>query len=289
MFDLQQLRYFVAVAETGHVGRAAERVHISQSPLSRQLQQLEARTGLDLFAREKKRLWLTAQGHEFLVEARRLLAQADRLAQHARDAAAGDEGTLVVAHVAAAVHAGVLATALRRFRLRAPRARLRLRAMRSAEQLQALREGAIDIGFAHAAADGDDLASTPLLDEPFLLAVPPGHALAAPRARLDLRRLDDEPFVSFDPVASPQAHARLISACAAAGFSPRIVQQAGDPLVALGLVHAGIGFAMVQQAVRRAAPEGVVLRRLPADFGWRLALHRVASAAPRPLALRMLG
>ncbi|MET0333821.1 MAG: LysR family transcriptional regulator [Rhizobacter sp.] len=150
MLDLQQLRYFVAVAETENVGQAAELLHISQSPLSRQVQQLEARLGLVLFTREKKRLRLTAAGQEFLVEARALLAHAQRVQQRGEEAGRGEAGTLVVGYVAGAVHAGVLGAALRRFRTQVPGARLQLRSLRSVEQFDALARGELDVGYTYA-------------------------------------------------------------------------------------------------------------------------------------------
>lgn len=282
MLDLQQLRYFVTVAETGNVGRAAGLLHISQSPLSRQLQQLEARLGLQLFARENKRLRLTPQGSAFLAEARALLAHAARVQQHAADAAQGQAGTLVLGYVAGAVHAGVLGAALRRFQRALPQARLQLRSLRSAEQFEALRRGEIDVGYTHAPAPADGaLVSTHLLDEPFVLALPEGHALAG----ASTLELNGVPLVA--PL-SLLAREELRAACAGCGWAPDIRFEAADPAAALGLVEAGAGLAFVQASLARRALPGLVFRALPAGFALRMALHRVHAAAPSPLAQRWL-
>ena len=280
MLDLQQLRYFIAVAETENVGQAAELLHISQSPLSRQVQQLESRLGLTLFAREKKRLKLTAAGREFLVEARALLAHAERVQQRAHDAAAGQTGTLVVGYVAGAVHAGVLGDALRVFQRGAPGARLQLRSLRSVEQFEALRQGDLDVGFTYSAPPAESgLVSRLVADEPFMLAVPIDRAI-------EVVALNGEPFIA--PLSLP-AREEMLSACAAVGWSIDIRCEAADPAAALGLVEAGVGLALVQASLARSVPAGVKLLPLPPGFAMRVRIHRVHAASPSPLAQRLLG
>ena len=131
MIDLRQLRQFVAVAEAEHVGRAAEVLAMSQSPLSRQIMQLEASLGLPLFERVRKRVRLTREGRGFLDEARALLAQAERLEAQARRIGRGDAGTLTLGYVEGAVHAGVLPAVLRQFRAPRRDIRIELQALRS--------------------------------------------------------------------------------------------------------------------------------------------------------------
>jgi DNA-binding transcriptional LysR family regulator len=283
MLDLQQLRYFVTVAETENVGRAAELLHISQSPLSRQVQQLEARLGLALFAREKKRLRLTPAGREFLAEARGLLAHAARVQQRAADAAGGHAGTLVVGYVAGAVHAGVLGRALRAFQHEVPGARLQLRSLRSAEQFEALRSGELDLGYTYSAPPAEyRLPSERVADEPFVLALPAEHALAT-STLLDMRALSGEPFIA--PLSLP-AREEMLGACVALGCTPDIRCEAADPAAALGLVEAGVGLALVQASLARNAPAGVCCRPLPDGFALRVRIYRVQRPEPTPLALR---
>ncbi len=279
MLDLQQLRYFVAVAETENVGRAAALLHISQSPLSRQVRQLEARLGLTLFARDKKRMKLTAAGRELLAEARALLAHAERVQQRAHDVAAGSAGTLVVGYVPGAVHAGVLGAALRRVQREAPGARLQLRSLRSAEQFEALRRGDADVGFTYAAPPADlGLVSSLIAEEPFMLAAPAGRSV-------DFSSRDREPFIA--PL-SLEAREEFLRAFAAIGWSLDVRCEAADPAAALGLVEAGVGLALVQASLARTAPAGVQLLALPPRLTLRMRIHRVCGPAPSPLA-RLIG
>lgn len=283
MLDLQQLRYFVAVAETENLGQAAELLKASPSTLSRQLQQLEARLGLTLFTREKKRLKLTPAGREFLPEAKALLAHAERVKQRAADAGRGKLGTLVVGHVAGAVHAGVIGKALQALQQQVPGARLQLRSLSSAEQFAALQRGELDLGYTDAApAVESGLASVLLAEEPLVLAVPAGHPLAT----AEVLDLNGEPLVA--PLSWP-AREELLATCAKLGWAPDVRCEAGDPAAALGLVAAGLGVAFVQKSLRAVAGAmPVVLRELPEAFTLRLQIHCVHQGSPSPLAHRLM-
>jgi DNA-binding transcriptional LysR family regulator len=288
MFDLQQLRYFVAVAETENVGQAALALHISQSPLSRQVQRLEARLGFDLFLREKKRLRLTRAGRDFLDEARTLLAHATRVAERAKETAAGRCGTLAVGFVEGAVHAGVLGRELHAFQQQVPQVRVLLQAMRSAAQFQALQRGELDVGHTYSEPEaGSGLASTPVADEPCLLAIPATHPLS--HGPLAWPALDGAPFIAMPESWSPATRQHLLAACAAAGFRPDIRCEAAEPSVVLGLVAAGAGLAVLQSGLRASAPPGVVMRELPADFALRVRIFRVLRSDAGVLASRWAG
>ncbi len=181
MLDLRQLRYFVAVAEDEHVGRAAERLHISQSPLSRQIAQLEERLELQLFERSQQRIRLTADGRTFLAEARALLTHANRLESLARRLGRGDEGGLCIGYLEYAMHSGVLPTALRELRGDRPAVHIALYNQQSDVQLEGLRQRSLDIALVcePPAFDDPDLEATQVLNDPMLLAVPAAHALAS--------------------------------------------------------------------------------------------------------------
>ncbi|HUZ62785.1 MAG TPA: LysR substrate-binding domain-containing protein [Acetobacteraceae bacterium] len=265
MLDLRQLRQFVAVAEAEHVGRAAEALNMSQSPLSRQVMQLEAILGLRLFERARKRVRLTREGRAFLTEARVLLAQAERVEALGRRMGRGEAGALTLGYVEGAVHAGLLPRAMRRFRVPRPEIRIELRALRSAPQFEALRRREIDCGLLYTPPDDDDpdLAGLRLMEEPMLLAVPADHPLAGKQSVMPAD-LDGQPWVSRPRALNPGAEDRFLSACAACGFTPDLRFEAGDPATSLGLVAAGLGLALVQASMRTIirSPD-VVLVDLP--------------------------
>ena len=180
MIDIRQLRYFVAVAEEEHVGRAAERLHISQSPLSRQIAQLEERLGLTLFERSQQRIRLTRDGQTFLAETRALLTHANRLESLGKRLGRGEEGGLCIGYIENAMHAGVLPNALRVLRVDRPNVHVALYNLSSAEQLEGLRQRSLDIALVSEPPTDDDpdLLGFQVLDDPMLLALPEHHPLA---------------------------------------------------------------------------------------------------------------
>lgn len=279
MIDLRQLHYFIAVAEEEHVGRAAERLFISQSPLSRQIAQLEEKLGLTLFERSQQRIRLTRDGRTFLAEARSLLTHATRLESLARRLGKGDEGGLCIGYLETAIHSSVLPDALRTLRASRPGVHIALYDFHSAQQLEGLRQRSLDIGFVSEAPDADDpdLACLQVLDDPMLLAVPEGHALAG-AASIGPHDLDGEHWISVVNRTSPLKHDGFIATCSRAGFTPAVTLEAAEPQAALGLVAAGLGLTMIQQSLRYQAPRGVVLHELP-WFDYRtplwVAWHRV--------------
>ncbi|RWD80101.1 LysR substrate-binding domain-containing protein [Mesorhizobium sp.] len=265
MLDLRQIRYFVAVAEAGNVGRAAEQLHISQSPLSRQIMQLEEQLGVALFERARQRVHLNAEGRAFLAEARSLLVNAARLEELGRNLASGAAGSLAIGYVEGAVHAGLVADMLREFRRRErPDFRLQLKSRRTAAQFEDLRSRALDLGFVYAPAPkGDpDIESMLVRREPLVLAIPEGDPLAGVA---DIRpgHLDGRVWITVVRQPDDTNRAQFLAACIEAGFVPEIAYETADPLTSLGLVSAGLGLATVQESLRDAAPAGIVFRDLP--------------------------
>jgi DNA-binding transcriptional LysR family regulator len=264
MLDLRQIRYFVAVAETGNVGLAAGQLHISQSPLSRQIIQLEEKLGLALFERAKQRVHLNAEGKAFLAEARALLANAKRLEELGRNLASGAVGSLAIGFVEGAVHAGLFAGMLRAVRRERPDFHLQLRSRRTAQHFEDLRQRSLDLGFVYAPApQGDaDIESMPVLREPLVLAMPEGDPLAGV-ADIQPDHLDGRVWITVVRQPDDTNRARFLAACVEAGFLPDIAYETADPLTSLGLVSAGLGLATVQASLQSAAPQGIVFRDLP--------------------------
>lgn len=279
MLDIRQLQYFVAVAEEEHVGRAAERLHISQSPLSRQIAQLEEKLGLTLFERSQQRIRLTRDGRTFLAETRAFLTHAARLEAMARRLGRGDEGGLCIGYIDNAIHSGVLPEGLRTLRAERPQVHVALYNLHSAQQLEGLRQRSLDIALVcePPAPDDPDLDGMLVLSDPMLLALPAAHPLAALEA-LAPADLAAQDWIMVRHEETALQHDNFIAECARAGFTPVIVMEATEPMTALGLVGAGLGIAMVQQGLRHQAPPGVVLRALP-WFSYRAPLwaawHRI--------------
>ncbi|MFD5517368.1 LysR substrate-binding domain-containing protein [Streptomyces sp. NPDC127066] len=264
MLDLRQLRYFVAVAEAEHVGRAAERLHISQSPLSRQIAQLEKNLGLTLFERSQQRIRLTSDGRVFLTEAHALLRHADRLENLGRRLGRGEEGGLCIGYVADAMHTGVLPSALRTLRDQRPGIHVALYDQESAEQFEGLRQRSLDIALVRAPPpEGDpDLDAAPLLRDPLLLALPERHPLARAE-ELTPGVLDGQPWIAVGDARDPAWRDTFVASCVASGFTPDIRLDAADPLTALGLVASGLGLALIQRSMVRGMSDGIAVRELP--------------------------
>ncbi|MFD9651586.1 LysR substrate-binding domain-containing protein [Streptomyces mirabilis] len=264
MLDLRQLRYFVAVAETEHVGQAAERLHMSQSPLSRQIAQLEQNLGLTLFERGQQRIRLTRDGQVFLAEARALLRHADRLENLGRRLGRGEEGGLCIGYVADAMHTGILPGALRALHNERPGIHIALYNLPLIEQFEGLRQRSLDIALVHEppTADDPDLLAAPLLEDPLLLALPAGHPLAD-QEKVTPEDLDGQPWIAVENAQDPAWRDTFVATCTAAGFTPDIRLDAAEPLTALGLVASGLGLALVQKSMVRATTEDVAVRELP--------------------------
>jgi DNA-binding transcriptional LysR family regulator len=264
MLDIRQLQYFVTVAEEEHVGRAAEKLHISQSPLSRQIAQLEEKLGLTLFERSQQRIRLTRDGRTFLAETQAFLTHASRLEGLAKRLGRGDEGGLCIGYIENAMHAGVLPAGLRDLRASRPHVHVALYSLHSSEQLEGLRQRSLDIALIcdPPAIDDPDLESVKVLSDPMMLALPEGHPLCD-IAALQPADLAGQEFIVVRHQETGDHHHHFVAACVRSGFTPNIKMEASEPTTALGLVAAGLGIALVQQGLRHQAPPGVVMRELP--------------------------
>ncbi len=256
--DLRHLRYFTAVADTLHFGRAAERLHMAQPPLSRAIRVLEEELGTRLFDRSTRGVRLSAAGAALLPEARRLLRGADALRAGARHLAQGEVGTLSIGFISAAAY-GIFPDIVRSFRRTHPGVELVLREATSDAQPRALRAGDLDLGFVLPGPVDPALAYIPLTWEPLVAALPANRRWPT---RLPLSTLANEPFVLFPREAGAWLYDAIVSFCRRAGFVPRIEQEAIQMQTIVSLVAAGIGVALVPASLERMRRTGVVYRAL---------------------------
>jgi DNA-binding transcriptional LysR family regulator len=259
--ELRHLRYFVAVAEELHFGRAAARLRIAQPPLSRQIRDLEREVGTPLFERVPRGVALTPAGRAFLPEARLTLAQAARAERTAERAARGEIGRLRVGFVEAATYSRVLPEVLGFFRMHLPNIGISLFEMDAHQQADAFRDGRIDLGLLHSVpADADRLLHVePVYVDPMIVAVPASHRLAG-QSRLALAAFAAEPFVLFPRHGSPRLYDDIIASCRSAGFNPRVVQDATAWHTLVALVGAGVGAAFIPRSLTSFQRPGVVYR-----------------------------
>jgi DNA-binding transcriptional LysR family regulator len=257
--ELRHLRYFLAVAEELHFSRAAGRLHMAQPPLSQQIRQLERELGVVLFNRTKRHVELTAAGHAFLEEARRVLAQSERAVRAAQRAARGEIGQLTIGFVPSA-DLDILPRVLRAWNARFPHVEIELHSLLPIAQIEALREGRIHIGFVRLPVDEGGLVVERIQREPLLAALPHRHRLArSPLVRL--ADLANDTLILFPRDIAPGYYDAFISACRRAGFTPRVLHP-GSMQTNLGLVSAGLGVSLLPASIRNLRRTGVVYRPL---------------------------
>lgn len=258
--ELRQLRHFLALADELHFGRAAQRLALTQPPLSQSIQKLERELGVRLFERTRRRVALTHAGKAFLDEARPLLARAGGAVERARRAGRGETGRLAVGFLANTAYT-LLPLVLREFAQRFPQVTLELRELTQPQQFEALRRENIDVALLRPPVEDPELASQVILEEPFVAALPSGHALCALR-RIPVLRLAGEPFVMYPRQPSLVFHHQVMEICLRSGFSPRVAQEVSQTHTVVALVSAGIGVALVPHSAQKIGLVGVAYRPL---------------------------
>jgi DNA-binding transcriptional LysR family regulator len=265
--ELRQLRYFVAVAEENHFGRAATRLHMTQPPLSQAIQSLEAILGTALFERTRRSVALTPAGEALLPEARRLLQSAAALPDLVRRAASGQSGLMTLSFVSTADYS-VLPPLLREFRECFPHVQIDLREATTDVQLEDLMAGRIDAGLLIPPLPDKaltDLKYMTVLSEPLVLAVPHGVQALQGKNITDLKALKaatDLPLIIFPRRIAPAFHDTILACFRDAGLTPRIGQEAIQMQTIVGLVSAGMGIALVPQSVSNLKRPGVDYKSL---------------------------
>lgn len=261
--ELRHLRYFIAVAEELHFGRAAEMLGISQPPLSQQIQALEIELGARLFERTNRRVELSEAGRLFLDEARLVLAQVDKAADVARRAQLGEIGELKIGFTASAPFTSSIPQAIFAFRQAFPSVHLSLQEMSSKEVAERLEEQSMHVGIMRPLPLPDSLIAVELLREPLVAIIRSDHPLAVGSDKgLYLKTLAAEPFVFFPRSYGSGLYAQLLDLAREAGFSPLITQEAGEAMTIIGLVAAGLGVTVLPASYQRMRIDGVVYRTL---------------------------
>jgi DNA-binding transcriptional LysR family regulator len=262
--DLRHLRYFIAVAEEGHITRAAERLGMQQPPLSRQINAIERELDVQLFRRKARGVELTDAGRAFLEDARATLANLDRSFERTRRTARGEQGQIRVGIPPTAPFHPFVPHAIRSFREAFPLVSLTLEEFLSNELIERLRNERMDVAFIRTSPVDEGLVITPVLEEPMVVALPHGHALAQgdDGAAVSLKRLARETFILYGPPGT--GIDVTAAACRAAGFSPRVGQYALRITSTLSLVAVGLGVSIVPASMQRMTIDGVIYRRLRA-------------------------
>ncbi|MCB1909554.1 MAG: LysR family transcriptional regulator [Rhodocyclaceae bacterium] len=263
MFEISQIRCFVAVAEELHFSRAAERLNMTQPPLSRQIRLLEHHVGTQLLDRTSRSVRLTAAGRAFLPEAARILRMAEEAAATARRVAKGERGSLSIGFTAASGY-GLLPRVVRLIREQAPGISLTLKELVSGSQLEALDAGKLDLGLLRPHAEHGELESLSVLNESLVLAIPGREADKWP-ARPRPADLNGKPFLMYSPYEAHYFYQLLQVIFERDGVNPDIVEYLSQIHTMLALVHSGIGVAVIPEAAMRLHFEGILMRRLETD------------------------
>jgi DNA-binding transcriptional LysR family regulator len=282
--ELRHLRYFVAVAHEGHVTRAAEKLHIQQPPLSQQIRALEREIDATLFVRHPRGVSLTDAGRSFLADAEQILAQAEHAKIRARRTARGEVGRIAVGFTTSAPFHPLVARAIREFRGNRPNVSFVLEESSSGDMVSGLRDERLDVAFIRSGlVDPAGITVHPLLQEDMVAAFPARHPLTK-RARLTLKDLADETLILYRRPDGRGLYDVIIAACAEAGFSPHVVQEAPRIVSTLNLVAAGLGITIVPASLSRLPLEGVSYNPFAGRPGIKVPLNLACRADERSAA-----
>ena len=281
--DSRQLRYFVAVAEELHFGRAAERLHMSQPPLSQQIRQLETQLGVQLFQRSPRGVQLLPAGEVLLSQAHSIYAELERTVELVQSTARGDRGLLRLGYTAASAFT-LLPSLIRAFKKHCPHVEVVLMELLSSEQAEALAQQRLDVGLLRPFRHHAELCAQTLVQEPMILALPADHPLAA-LPQVQVSQLHGQPLIGFTRTEARYLQELVDDMLTAAGAQPHVAQRATQPHTMLSLVSSGLGVAIVPQAAAQAPVKGVVYRTLQTQSVAPMAIVQLAWRAndERPL------
>lgn len=259
--ETKQLKYFVAVAEELHFGRAAKRLHLSQPPLSQQIMKFEGELGAQLFTRNKRSVSLTPAGKALLDEAPEVLSRIEQIKDHVRDVASGVGGTFTLGYIGPALDTP-LTDIIRDYKLAYPEVKIDLIEMTTNMQLQAILQQKVDAGivrlFKH---ETKGLHCIKFHQESYVLAIPAGHPLASNES-IKIAELAGEELIFFPRSSQPDLYDEWIRIFSGYGFNLNIVQEAATKAASISLVAAGMGVSIVPESTSRRAPKEVVFKKL---------------------------
>ena len=253
--ELRHLRYFLAVADELHFGRAAERVHVAQPAISQQIRRLEAEIGTELFHRNRREVRLAPAGEALRDYAVRAIDEVNDGVEAARRAARGEIGNLTVGFLETAAST-IVPRAVRQFRAARPDVNLTLRELGVGAQIDDLQAGRLDVGIIRPPADADDLLFERIIDEKLIAAVPSGHPLAG-RDQITARTVVDQPLVLLSREVVPGLYDQVLAIRQEESGSGVIAQEATSIQAVLGLVSAELGISVMPASVRSLSREGV--------------------------------
>jgi DNA-binding transcriptional LysR family regulator len=289
--DYRQLRYFIAVAEELNFSRAAERLNISQPPLSMQIKAIEREVGTSLFSRNRRKVELTQAGEVLLENARRALKQLEHTTEAVRRAGRGEAGTIRLAFASSVPMRDAFAQMLRAFRGLYPDVQIELQHMGTGCQFSALANDQIDFGILRpptALRQNRNIKLIPLWHDRLRLFLPSNHPFASFVSPISMVELVDQPFVGVDPLVNCGMREHLMTLCGTAGFTPQIQQEAHELTTVLGLVSAGLGVAILPECYNCIAMPGVCSRPIAAAEAQSWLMIAMRNSSVRPLPQRFL-
>ncbi|MBX9444850.1 LysR family transcriptional regulator [Dickeya chrysanthemi] len=256
--ELRHLRYFIAVAEELHFGRAAEKLHISQPPLSQQIQALEERVGAQLLDRNNRNVRLTQAGELFLKEAWSIINQVNQAAERAARVQRGEIGELNIGFTSSAPFVKQVSRSLLQFRQRYPDVHIQMLEINTKQQIAPLLDGKLDLGVMRNNPLPETLRHQLLLHEPMVAVVHEEHPLAAsPGGRISIQQLASEPFVFFAREVGTALYDEVLTLLKKYGITPYITQEVGEAMTIIGLVSSGLGVSLLPASFRRIRVDGV--------------------------------